>query len=118
MKGLTESSKNRFVEALESFTSVDNARALVTMCELTEFKDVRKIVLSHSNKAVRKEAVVLGGEEVMTLRPEEQGTQTTLCEYVEDSKGLVETTLEDWAVLCQARQSVNQRRAVVRCTMS
>ena len=31
LKGLVESNKNRFAEALESFISVDHARALVTM---------------------------------------------------------------------------------------
>ena len=42
-KGLAEGSNHRITEGLESFISVDNARALVTMGELAQFKDVHKI---------------------------------------------------------------------------
>ena len=53
-KLLIGSSKNRLAAALETFISVDNARALVTMGELAQFKEVHKIVLPTINKEVRK----------------------------------------------------------------
>ena len=64
-KGLAEGSNDRITEALESFISVDNARVLVTMGEMTQFKDVHNIV--PPNKAMCKDAAVVE-EEVLTLR--------------------------------------------------
>ena len=54
VKGLTDSRKERPAEALATFTSVDNARALVTMGELARFKEVHKVVLpSFSTKRTK-----------------------------------------------------------------
>ena len=55
---------------LATFISVDNTGALVTMRELAQFK-LQKVVLSSF-----KHAEVVERDEVITLRPEEQGTQT------------------------------------------
>ena len=41
VKGPTESSKYRLTQALASFIAVDNARALVTVGELAQFKGCR-----------------------------------------------------------------------------
>ena len=40
VKGLTEKSKERLAEPLATFISVENARVLVTMGELAQFKEV------------------------------------------------------------------------------
>ena len=45
------------------------------MGELAQSKEVHQIVLPNFNKGAHKHAEVIEGEEVMTLRPEEQGTQ-------------------------------------------
>ena len=55
---------------------MDNTRALVTMGELAQFEKAHKLVLPSFDNEVYKHAEVIEGEEVMTLRPEEQGTQT------------------------------------------
>ena len=67
--GILACSKEDLAEALAIFLSVDNAGALVNKGELAKFKDG---VLPSFNKEV---ATVVKGEEVMALRPEEQGTQ-------------------------------------------
>ena len=50
-------------------------RALVTMAELAQFKKVHKVVLPSFDTEVYKHVDVTEGEEVMTRRPEEEGTQ-------------------------------------------
>ena len=50
VKGFTDSSKNRFAEGLESFISVDNRRAFVTLGELAQFREVDRIVLPSFSK--------------------------------------------------------------------
>ena len=55
--------------------------------ELARFKEIHKVVLPSVDKEVHKGAEVIEGEEVMTLRPEEQGTQKTLLAFVEDPEG-------------------------------
>ena len=42
------------------------------MCELARFKEVLKIVPPKFNKAMYKDPEVVGGDEVSTLRLEEQ----------------------------------------------
>ena len=61
---------------MATFTSVENARALVTLDELAQIKKkVYKVVLHSLNKKCAKDAEAIEGEEVMTLRPEQQGTK-------------------------------------------
>ena len=62
-------------EALTLFIAVDNARASVTVGELPQFKHVHKIGRPNCKKAIYAEAKVFEGAEVLTLRPEEQGSQ-------------------------------------------
>ena len=83
---------------MATLTSVDIAGALVTMGELTHFKEVHTAVLPSSDKEVYKHA------EVMTLRPEEQGTRKLFVNPSKIPKGKRRSHLmeEDWAVLCQA----------------
>ena len=56
VQGFTESRKNRLAEARESFIAVDNTRALVTMGELAQFKEVHRIVPPNFNKANYEDA--------------------------------------------------------------
>ena len=74
MQGLPESSKERLAEAGD-LHFCGNARALVVMSELAQFKEVTEIVLPIFNKDVHKRRGSHLGEEAMTLRPEEQGSQ-------------------------------------------
>ena len=46
MKGLTESSEETRADALATFITGDNARALVTMGELAQFKQVHHFVFA------------------------------------------------------------------------
>ena len=69
VKSLTASSKNGLPEALATFISVDNARALVTMGELGQFTEVRKSGLAEVRQEI--EACVIEGEDVLTVRLEE-----------------------------------------------
>ena len=66
----------RLADALATFISVDNARALVTMAELALFKEVHKVTSPSLKKEVYTDAKVVEGEEVTILRLVEQGTQT------------------------------------------
>ena len=51
--------------------SVDNTRALVTMGELGQYKEVKQVVVPEfSGKC--KDAMVIGGGGIPTLRPEEE----------------------------------------------
>ena len=54
---------------------MDNARALVTVGELAHFKEGHTVVLPNFDKEVCKHTDVIDGEEVMTLRLEEKGTE-------------------------------------------
>ena len=74
VKGLTESSKGK---AGGTFISVDNVRALVTLGERVRYKGVNEMVLPEFDKD-HTESCVFEGEEVLTFRPEERGTQTLL----------------------------------------
>ena len=49
---------------LKTFMSEDNARAQETMGELTQFKEVRIIVLPNFNKAADRETIVIEREDV------------------------------------------------------
>ena len=91
--GLTESSKDRFAEFLDSLIYVDIARVLVTMGEIAQFKDGQKVVLPSFNTEVYGDAMV-EGEEVMTLRLQEQETQTLFVNTSKNSPRKVETTLD------------------------
>ena len=44
-KGLTEGSREKLAEALATFISLDNARALVTMGDLGQYQEVHEVVL-------------------------------------------------------------------------
>ena len=57
---------------MESFIAVDYASALATMGELAQLKEVHKVVPKF-NKAVYESAGAVEGEEVLTVRPEDQG---------------------------------------------
>ena len=59
VQDFTESIKERLAGALATFISVDNARALVTMGELAQFKDVHEVVSPSFNKEVYKDAAVI-----------------------------------------------------------
>ena len=48
------------------------------MGELAQFKEVHKVALPSFVKDLYKHTKVVDNEEVMTLRPEEQGTQNLL----------------------------------------
>ena len=52
VKGLVGSSKHINAEALKLFIAVDTARALVTMCELAQLREVHPIVPPNFNKKV------------------------------------------------------------------
>ena len=64
---------------------MDDACALVTMGELAQFKEEHETLLP-SFKTLRQDAEVIG-EEVLTLRPEEQGTQTLFVNTMKIPKG-------------------------------
>ena len=105
VKGLTERRKERLAEALATFISVDKAGASVAMGEMAQLKEVYK------------HAEVIDVEEVMTLRPDEQGTAKLMVNTPKIPKGKWEPSLmeEDWALLCQALfVPVGRRRGVVR----
>ena len=88
---------------METFISADDARALVTVGELAQFKDVDQMVLPSFNTEVCTEAVVIEGEEVMTVRAEEQGTQTLFVNASKVPKDTWRPHLmeKDWVVLRQ-----------------
>ena len=65
-------------EALGTFISVENERDLVTMSQRVQFNEVHKIVPPNFNKAMFKDAEVVEGGEVLTLRPNEERTPTLL----------------------------------------
>ena len=71
---MTESCKGKMAEAPATFISVDNARALVTVGELVRYKEVHDIVLPNFYVEFT-EVCAIEGEEVLTLRFEERGTQ-------------------------------------------
>ena len=108
VKDLTESRKDRLAEALLTFISVDNAVALVTMGELVQFKEVRKGVLPSFRWY--GDAKAIQGEEVMTLRPEAQGTRKLTVPRRRSQRTWGPPLMEeDWVVLCQAPyQSINE----------
>ena len=54
MKGPTESSKYRLTQALASFIAVDNARALVTVGELAQFKGVQSTSAKYPTREFTK----------------------------------------------------------------
>ena len=56
VESFAESSKDRLAVVLPSFTGVGNARSLVTMGELAQFKGVHKIVLPSLNTEVHGDA--------------------------------------------------------------
>ena len=89
------------------------ARAFVTMGELAQFKEVHKTVPPNFNKAIYKDAEVVGGEEILTIRPEEQMFAKTLCGYVKDPERCMETVSDGGgrAVLCEApNQSIKEEQ--------
>ena len=77
---------------------------------LAQFKEVHHIVLPSFSQEEHKNTAVIEGEEVMTLRPEEQGTQK-LSENTSKIPSKMGSPLmdEDLVVLCQAPyQSIKQ----------
>ena len=93
----------RLAEELATFISVEHARALVTAGELGRYREVHDIVLPEFDKEY-PEACVIEGEEVLTLRPEERGTQKLFVNTKQIPRGIWGPPLmeEDWVVLCQA----------------
>ena len=73
VKGLTEGSREKLAEALATVISVNNT--LVTMVDLGQFQEVHEVVLPNISEEY-KGAMVIEEEEVLTLLPEESGTQT------------------------------------------
>ena len=71
VKGLLESSKEELAAPLATFVSVEKMRALVTMGDLTRFKEVRTTVVPSFDKELYKAVGVIEGEQVMTLRQDE-----------------------------------------------
>ena len=97
-KGLTEDSREKLAEALATFISVDNTRASVSpwvssgtikKCTKWSYKKI---------SAVYKHAVVIEGEEVLTLLPQERGTQ----KFFVTTYKIPEGKWEDWVALCQS----------------
>ena len=72
VKGLSESSKSRLAEALATFISIDDVRALVTMGELG--RGARDSFPTFDKKYT--EACVIEGAEILTLRLEKRGTNS------------------------------------------
>ena len=89
--------QRKLAEASANFISVDNVRALVTMSELERYKEVHGIFLPKFDREYT-EACVIEGEEVLTIRPEERGTQKLFFNTYKIPK---ETWRWDWVVLCQ-----------------
>ena len=58
-------------EVLATCISVDNTRALVTMGELGQYREVKEVVLPEFSGEY-KDAMVIGGGGILTLRPEEE----------------------------------------------
>ena len=56
---------------LATCISVDNTRALVTMGELGQYKEVKEVVLPEFSGEY-KDAMVIGGGRILTLGPEEE----------------------------------------------
>ena len=54
-------------EVLATCISVDNTRALVTMGELGQYKEVKQVVVPEFSGAY-KDAMVIGGGGILTLR--------------------------------------------------
>ena len=78
---------------------------------MAQFKGVHEIVLPSFNKELHKEAIVVEGEGVMTLRSEEQGTHKLFGNpsKVRKTHGGHPVLEEDWVMLCQALfQSIKQ----------
>ena len=71
VKGLTEGSREKLAEALATFVSVDNAKALVTVGKLGQHKAIREVVILKFSEEYQ-DAMVMEGDEVLTLRPEER----------------------------------------------
>ena len=97
-KGLTEDSREKLAEALATFISVDNTRASVSpwvssgtikKCTKLSYKKI---------SAAYKHAVVIEGEEVLTLLPQERGTQ----KFFVTTYKIPEGKWEDWVALCQS----------------
>ena len=84
-KGLTDSSKHRFAEALGSFVSVNKqCKSVITMEELAQFTEVHRTVPQNSKKEIYEDADVAEGDEVLALRPKERGDATVVSEYIEN----------------------------------
>ena len=95
--------QQKLAEAPTATTSGDSVGALVTMGELGRYKEVHEIVFPEFDTEYA-EACVIEGEEVLTLRPEERGTQKL---FVNPNKRPEEKWApllmdEDWVVLYQA----------------
>ena len=75
ISNLTIRNKLGIVEALKQFITVDSARALVTTGELAKYTEVQKIVPPNFDKYTFPHACVTEGDEVLTLRREDQRTQ-------------------------------------------
>ena len=71
-------------------------------------------MLPRFNKEVCKEAVVIEGDEVVSLRPEEQGTPQLLVKTSKIPKANMETMEEDWVSVVPGTPSATQRRGVDR----
>ena len=69
--------KHWIKEALKQLVGVDSARAVVTMGELPRHREVQPSVLPVFDEHASPHACVMGGDEVLILRKDEQGTQTT-----------------------------------------
>ena len=71
-----------------------------------------KIVRPHINKAIYESACAVGEEEVLTLRPEEQGS----CAYVKDPEGKMRTAFDgrELSTAVSGPMSVNQGGRVDR----
>ena len=82
VKRLTDSSKEKLAEARTTFISVDKVRTLVKMGELVRYKEAHEMVFRTFDKKYT-EAYVIEGEEVLTVRPEENEDTEILCKHTD-----------------------------------
>ena len=114
VEGFAECRKNRVAETSETLISVVNARALLTMGELAQFKGVHHIVLPSFNNLVCKGVVVIGGEEERS-HDSSPGRARNKHKLSVNSMKIPKDTRrpplmeEDWVVSCLALyQSINE----------
>ena len=107
-KGLAEGSNHSITEGLESFISVDNARALVTMGELAQFKDVHK----NRTRQCTKMQQWLKGSQRFAWKSKER--KYSFCGYGKDPEWKMETSSDGGGLGClmSGTASVSQRGTV------